>query len=279
MILRFSKMHGLGNDFMVVDLVTQQADLTKNQIKHWADRRTGIGFDQLLAVLPPSKPNADFRYKIFNRDGTEVEQCGNGARCFARFVRHNRLSAKTCLTLETLGGFIHTEFIDDSTVRVDMGEPIIDPDRIPIRVDRAQVVDCGYAIDVNHERVEFVAVSVGNPHAIIFVNDINTAPVTTIGPALQTSAVFPKSVNVGFLQIIDSGFARLRVFERGAGETLACGTGACAAMVAGNLRGHLGACAKISLTGGKLRLEWQGEKSPVKMTGPTTHIYEGQIRI
>lgn len=279
MILSFSKMHGLGNDFMVVDLVTQQADLTRNQIKNWADRRTGIGFDQLLAVLPPSSPEADFRYQIFNRDGTEAEQCGNGARCFARFVRDNRLSTKTCLTLETLGGFIHTEFIDDSAVRVDMGEPIIDAVQVPIRADRAQVINGGYAIDVNHERVEFTAISLGNPHAIIFVDDISTAPVTAVGPALQSSSAFPKSVNVGFLQVIDSDFARLRVFERGAGETLACGTGACAAMVAGNLRGVLGAYAKISLAGGTLTLEWQGEKSPVKMTGPTEHIFEGRLRI
>lgn len=281
MSLHFAKMHGLGNDFMVVDLVSQHAELTVERIKSWGDRRTGVGFDQLLVVRPPTDPSADFRYQIFNADGTEAQQCGNGARCFARFVKDSALSVKSCLTLETLGGMIQTEIIDESTVQVDMGEPIVDPVRVPFRPEMARIVDggVGYAMDVNGERVEFTPVSIGNPHAVIFVDDVINAPLETLGPAIQASAAFPEGVNVGFLQVVDSGFARLRVFERGVGETRACGTGACAAMVAGQLHGRLGTRAKISLTGGKARLRWQGANSTVKMSGPATHIYEGQINL
>ena len=281
MKLRFSKMHGLGNDFMVVDLITQGFDLSGNRIRQWSDRGTGVGFDQLLAVLPPTDPNADFRYRIFNADGSEAEQCGNGARCFARFVYENQLTPKRNLTLETSAGLVHTRLLDDGAhVQVNMGAPVLDPERIPFHAKFAQACAGGmrYGMRLDEADILVTPVSMGNPHAIVFVKDIVNAPVAKVGAAAQASPAFPEGVNVGFLQVVHRDFARLRVFERGVGETQACGSGACAAMVAGQLRGCLGSPATISLIGGELQLQWAGPDGAVSMSGPTAHIYEGRIR-
>lgn len=278
--LRFSKMHGLGNDFMVVDLVTQSLELNAPEIRQWSDRRTGVGFDQLLAVLPPSDPGADFRYRIFNRDGSEAEQCGNGARCFARFVRDHGLTVKRCLTLETSNGMIRTRLLEDDRVEVEMGPPGFAPAEVPFLPDLAAPVGDGLRHRLATENAEVVLapVSMGNPHAVIEVDDIVSAPVKRLGTAVQSSPAFPEGVNVGFLQVVQKDFARLRVYERGAGETRACGSGACAAMVVGRRRGLLDATATVSLRGGEVSLRWPGEGEAVTMTGPTAQIYDGQIR-
>ncbi|MYE80984.1 MAG: diaminopimelate epimerase [Gammaproteobacteria bacterium] len=273
-------MHGLGNDFMVVDLVTQSLDLRAQEIRRWSDRRTGVGFDQLLAVQPPSDPGADFRYRIFNRDGTEAEQCGNGARCFARFVRDHGLTVKRCLTLETSNGMIRTRLLKDDRVEVEMGPPGLAPAEVPFLAEFAKPEGDGlrHRLSTADAEVVLAPVSIGNPHAVIEVDDIVSAPVKRVGTAVQSSPAFPEGVNVGFLQVVQGDFARLRVYERGAGETRACGSGACAAMVAGRLRGLLDAEATVSLRGGEVSLRWPGEGEPVTMTGPTAQIYDGQIR-
>ena len=278
--LRFSKMHGLGNDFMVVDLVTQSAELKPREIRRWSDRRTGIGFDQLLAALPPSDPAADFRYRIFNRDGSEAEQCGNGARCFAQFVRDHGLTVKRCLTLETSNGMIRTRLLTGDRVEVEMGSPGLAPADVPFLPDLADPMGDGlrHRLAVGDAQVVLAPVSMGNPHAVIEVDDIVTAPVQRIGTRMQSSPAFPEGVNVGFLQVVRRDFARLRVYERGAGETRACGSGACAGMVAGRLRGVLDQEVTISLTGGEVSLRWPGEGEVVTMTGPAARIYDGQIR-
>lgn len=278
--LRFSKMHGLGNDFMVVDLVTQNLELKAQEIRRWSDRRTGVGFDQLLAVLPPSDPAADFRYRIFNRDGSEAEQCGNGARCFARFVRDHGLTVKRCLTLETNNGLIRTRLLEGDRVEVDMGRPGLAPADIPFLADRADPVgdSLRYRLATADAEVVLAPVSMGNPHAVIEVDDIVSTPVKRLGMAVQSSPAFPEGVNVGFLQVVQKDFARLRVYERGAGETRACGSGACAAMVAARLRGRLDPEATVSLRGGEVALRWPGEGEAVTMTGPAARIYDGQIR-
>ena len=278
--LRFSKMHGLGNDFMVVDLVTRSLDLRVQEIQRWSDRRTGVGFDQLLAVLPPSDPGADFRYRIFNRDGSEAEQCGNGARCFARFVRDHGLTVKRCLTLETGNGLIRTRLLEGDRVEVEMGRPGLAPADIPFLADRADPVgdSLRYRLATAEAEVVLAPVSMGNPHAVIEVDDIVSAPVKRLGTAVQSSPAFPEGVNVGFLQVVQKDFARLRVYERGAGETRACGSGACAAMVAGRLLGRLDPEATVSLRGGEASLRWPGEGEAVTMTGPAAQIYDGQIR-
>ena len=280
MKLRFSKMHGLGNDFMVVDLVTQGAELDRRSICRWGERRTGVGFDQLLAALPPTSPEADFRYRIFNADGSEAEQCGNGARCLARFARDHQLTPKRCLTLETSTGLIHTRLLDDDAVQVDMGVPCLEPARVPFCPQLGQAQEDGLSHDlcVGGQTVTVVPVSVGNPHAVVFVEHIVNAPVADLGAAIQGCGAFPEGVNVGFLQVVEPGFARLRVFERGVGETQACGSGACAAMVAGNLCGRLASQATLSLLGGELKLRWPGHGRAISMVGPATQVFEGQIR-
>jgi len=269
-------MHGLGNDFMVVDLVTQHFDLTPEHVRSWADRKTGVGFDQLLVIAPPADPSADFRYLIYNADGSQAEQCGNGARCFAKYVADHQLSVKSQLTLETTSGFIQTEMLDADNVQVDMGVPCTEPERVPFETATPAL---SYQLAMGTETVDVTPVSVGNPHAVIFVADITSAPVEEVGTAVQQSGRFPQGVNVGFLQVIDQGFGRLRVFERGVGETRACGSGACAAMVAGQLHGRLQHRAKLSLPGGKLRLWWQGPNSPVRMAGSAVLVFEGQINV
>lgn len=236
MLLRFTKMHGLGNDFMVLDLVSQHAHIQPKHAKQWGDRHTGIGFDQLLIVEAPTNPDVDFRYRIFNSDGSEVEQCGNGARCFARFVLDKRLTVKKQIRVETKAGIIELDVRADGQVRVDMGPPRLVPQQIPF-VAEAEALS--YPVDVDGQTVQLAAVSMGNPHAVLRVEDVDRAPVHELGPKLEHHPRFPQRVNVGFLQVQDRHQARLRVWERGAGETRACGTGACAAAVAAIRQGWM----------------------------------------
>ncbi|MFU8814177.1 MAG: diaminopimelate epimerase [Pseudomonadales bacterium] len=286
MSLEFAKMHGLGNDFMVVDLVSQSATVDEARIRAWSDRHTGVGFDQLLLIEPPSDPDADFRYRIFNADGGEVEQCGNGARCAARYVAHRQLSPKTTLILQTQCGPIVTRLLDAGMVEVDMGEPRTGPGAIPFDPQAdgsARPCDDGaasrYELQIAAGTWQFTPVSIGNPHAVLFVDSIANAPVATVGAALVGHAVFPEGANIGFCEVVDRGFLRLRVFERGVGETRACGTGACAAVVAAHLQGKVGDRVKVSLPGGKVRISWQGPGSTLKMTGPTALVFEGKIEL
>ena len=274
MLLKFTKMHGLGNDFMVVDLVSQRAKIFPDQVRQLADRNFGIGFDQLLIVEPPTDPDMDFKYRIFNADGSEVEQCGNGARCFARFVYDKRLTSKKTINVETSGGNIQLNLTDDGGVTVDMGEPRLLPDAIPFVADAQQEK---YELEVDGQSYTVGAVSMGNPHGVLVVDDVDTAPVERLGPLIESHERFPNRVNVGFMQIVSRDEVRLRVYERGAGETLACGTGACAAVVAGRLQGLLNEVVEVHLPGGTLKIRWSGEGQPVMMTGPAARVFEGQI--
>lgn len=276
MIVNFTKMHGLGNDFMVVDMISQHAHFRTEHIKKLADRNFGVGFDQLLLVEPPGKPDVDFRYRIFNADGSEVEQCGNGARCFAAFVKDKKLTNKEVVKVETAKGDIELIINDDGRVLVDMGEPVFEPGSIPFVAEQESPV---YSVSVLDETVELSAVSMGNPHAVLCVDDVKSAPVETLGPAIESHAHFPERVNVGFMQIEHPHFVRLRVFERGVGETLACGTGACAAVAAGIERGYLESPVEVKLPGGNLKIEWQGRGHHLMMEGPATKVFEGKIRI
>ena len=276
MRLEFTKMHGLGNDFVVIDCITQRARLETYQIKQIADRHFGVGFDQLLLVEPPSRPDVDFCYRIFNADGSEVQQCGNGARCFARFVRDRKLTRKSKLVVETASGIIELNIAPNGWVRVNMGEPRLEPAEIPFIAEQRALT---YPIEIANQMFEISAVSMGNPHAVILVDDVDTAPVREIGRPLESHARFPERVNVGFLQIIDRNNARLRVFERGSGETLACGTGTCAAVVAGIQQGLLDERVRVQLRGGELDIRWQGEGHPVWMTGPTARVFDGVLRM
>lgn len=273
--LRFTKMHGLGNDFMVIDAITQNVQLNPQQIRKWSDRHFGIGFDQLLVVEPPHLPDVDFTYRIFNADGGEVEQCGNGARCFAKFIRDKRLTTQKTVRVQTSSGIIELTVTDQNEVVVNMGVPHLDPDKIPFQADERST---HYSIDADNQQFEVGAVSMGNPHVILRVENVDTAPVSTLGPVLECHPRFPKRVNVGFMQIMNREHIRLRVFERGVGETLACGTGACGAVVSGIVRGWLNNTVKVDLPGGRLTIQWAGESSPVMMTGPATTVYEGFIR-
>ena len=276
MQLRFTKMHGLGNDFMVLDLISQHAHIQPKHVRLWGDRKTGIGFDQLLIVETPSTPDVDFRYRIFNADGSEVEQCGNGARCFARFVFDKRLTVKKQIRVETKGGIIELLLKGDGQVRVDMGAPRLQSAEIPFI---AETETLSHAVQVEGETVELAVVSMGNPHGVLRVADVDQAPVLTLGPKLECHPRFPQKANIGFLQVIDAQRARLRVWERGVGETRACGTGACAAAVAGIRQGWLKSPVSIELPGGLLNIEWDGVGQSVLMTGPATRVYEGQVRV
>lgn len=276
MLLRFTKMHGLGNDFVVLDLVTQRFVLKERHVRKLADRRFGVGCDQVLVVEPPGRPDVDFRYRIFNADGSEVEQCGNGARCFARFVRDKRLIGKDTIRVETKGGLLELVITRNRQVRVDMGAPVLDPAQIPFTAPERATT---YVLEADGQRYEIGAVSMGNPHAVLLVDDVATAPVTTLGPLLERHPRYPNRVNVGFMQVVSPREINLRVWERGAGETLACGTGACAAVVSGRLRGLLDREVQVNLPGGSLSIEWPGEGSPVMMTGPATTVFEGQIQL
>src|SRR5690554_1918100 len=274
--LSFTKMHGLGNDFMVLDATQAAIELSKEQIQLMADRHFGVGFDQLLMVEPAPTKDVDFGYRIFNADGSEVEQCGNGARCFARFVRDQRLTNKRVVRVQTAKGVIELKIGKDGMVMVNMGVPELNPPAIPFAADRQKIV---YTVEVDGQQIELSAVSMGNPHGVLVVDDVDTAPVASLGPALEKHPRFPARANIGFLQIVDRSHARLRVFERGSGETLACGSGACAAVVAGQLRGLLDARVDVELRGGRLVIEWQGESTPVMMEGPATTVFEGQLRL
>jgi diaminopimelate epimerase len=276
MKLEFTKMHGLGNDFVVIDAINQAVELSGRQIRGLADRRFGIGCDQILLVEAASTPASDFRYRIFNADGGEVEQCGNGARCFMRFVHDHGLTQKRKLRVETLSGPLHLNLEDDGQITVDMGAPHLRPDEIPFDAPAYAPL---YPIEVNQHKLEIAAVSMGNPHAVVRVNDINTAPVEELGPALEQHPRFPQRVNAGFVQIIDFENIRLRVYERGTGETLACGSGACAAVVAGRLWDQLAPRVKVNLKGGHLVVSWAGKESHVYMTGPATRVFEGKIEL
>jgi len=276
MLLRFTKMHGLGNDFMVLAQVSQHAHILPKHAKQWGDRHTGIGFDQLLIVEAPSNPDVDFRYRIFNADGSEVEQCGNGARCFARFVLDKRLTAKKRIRVETKSGIIELDVRGDGQISVDMGPPRLVPSEIPFDAP-AQALS--YPLEVAGRTVNLAAVSMGNPHAVLRGDDINSAPVHDLGPQIENHPRFPQRVNVGFLQVIDRHRAQLRVWERGAGETQACGTGACAAAVAAISQGWMDSPLLIDLPGGRLSIEWGGPGRPVVMTGPAVRVYEGQVRL
>ncbi len=274
MLLEFTKMHGLGNDFMVVDLISQRAFFDAMTIRRLADRHFGIGFDQLLIVEPPDFPNVDFKYRIFNADGSEVEQCGNGVRCFARFVYERQLTNKKRFKVQTSAGIVEPELGENGWVRVNMGYPKFLPNEIPFL---AEEPDALYDIALqNNELLTIDVVNMGNPHAVTIVPDVLTADVAKIGPQVEAHARFPQRVNAGFMQIVDEKHARLRVFERGVGETMACGTGACAAAVSGMRRGLLANNVEIELAGGKLQIEWK-EGDVVWMTGPTATVYEGRL--
>ncbi len=270
---RFVKMHGLGNDFVVLDAVTGTPDLAPERIRRIADRHFGVGCDQVLVVLPSSEPGVDFGYRIFNADGGEVQQCGNGARCFARYVRDEGLSAKETLTVRTAGGIITLAVQGDGDVVVNMGFPRWDPAVVPFVAERAERL---YTLDVGGRAVEVAVLSLGNPHAVQVVEDVERAPVAALGPLIERHARFPEGVNVGFMQILDRRTIRLRVYERGAGETLACGSGACAAVVAGREQGLLDDDVEVHLRGGRLAVRYDGA-GPIWMRGPAERVYEGRL--
>ena len=267
-------MHGLGNDFVVVDAVSRKVFFNKQQIEKLSDRNWGIGFDQLLVVEPPTQPDMDFRYRIYNADGTEVEHCGNGARCFAKFVLDKELTNKKVINVETRRGQIQLRVLPDGQVTVDMGEPSFVPADLPFIAERILPL---YPIDVDGECYHITPVSVGNPHAVHRVDVLEDGFVQRVGKAIEAHACFPKNVNVGFMQVVSRSEINLRVYERGVGETQACGTGACAAVVAGIKQGWLDPVVKACLNGGNLHIEWQGEGQPILMTGPATAVFEGQI--
>ncbi len=274
MQIQFTKMHGLGNDFVVIDGVNQHLKLTPEHIRLIANRRLGVGCDQLLLVESSDTPEADFRYRIFNADGHEVEQCGNGARCFARFVRDEGLSDKARIPVMTASGLIVLSVQDDGLVTVDMGVPRLEPVEIPFEAERAAT---SYSLDVDGETLEIAAVSLGNPHAVVHVDNVQTAPVARLGPLIEAHSRFPNHVNAGFMQVVDAEHIKLRVYERGVGETLACGTGACAAVVAGRLQGLLNETVAVDLPGGRLIISWAGDSEPVMMTGPAASVFQGTI--
>ncbi len=276
MLLKFTKMHGLGNDFMVIDGVTQNVRLSPEKIRELGDRHFGIGFDQLLLVVPPDYADIDFRYRIFNADGSEVEQCGNGARCFAHFVRDRKLTTSRRIKVQTAKGNIELRVAQDGEVTVNMGQPEREPYDIPFKADRQSIT---YMLEVEGREHEISAISMGNPHAVVLVDDCKHAPVESLGRKIQRHIRFPEHCNVGFMEIINPGEVNLRVYERGVGETLACGSGACAAVVAGRLQGLLEPTVTVNLPGGSLSITWKGDDQPVLMTGSATRVYEGYIRI
>ncbi len=280
MKIPFTKMHGLGNDFMVIDLTSGEIELSVEQIKRLSHRQFGIGFDQLLQIKSPSSPDIDFDYRIYNADGVEVEHCGNGARCFAKFVYDNGLSDKNPLTVKTVNRLLLLHTNKNGEVTVDMGSPDFEPANIPFKTDQeAQLYTLSIELAGIYKDIDFVALSMGNPHAVISVEDLANTAVKDIGEAVGNHPSFPEGVNVGFMQILNHNEINLRVYERGAGETLACGTGACAAVVAGRLREQIGDNVKVNLTGGQLMVSWQQSESPVLITGPATTVYEGTIEI
>ena len=274
MKLRFTKMQGLGNDFVVFDGVRQQIALDPEQCRRIADRHFGIGCDQILLVEKPGRADADFRYRIFNADGGEVAQCGNGARCFVRFVHDHGLTTKTAIRVETASGIIEPQLLASGLVKVNMGAPRFAPADIPFA---AEAEALAYPLKVGQHVIEIAALSMGNPHAVLRVNDLDSAPVDILGAAIESHQRFPQRVNAGFMQVLTPHDIRLRVYERGAGETLACGTGACAAAVAGIRQGWLQSPVSVHTRGGDLVIEWAGPSQPVLMTGPAATVFEGEI--
>jgi diaminopimelate epimerase len=276
MRLKFTKMHGLGNDFVVLDALAKPLALDARQLRFLADRHFGVGCDQILQVEPPRQPDTDFYYRIFNADGGEVEQCGNGARCFVRYVRDKGLTTKTAIRVGTLGGVIVPRLEADGQVTVDMGVPVFEPAQIPFEAPEQALT---YILDVDKKDIEISALSMGNPHAVQIVADVANAPVASQGPLIEAHPRFPQRVNAGYMQIVNRGHVRLRVYERGAGETLACGTGACAAVVAGIRRGLLDPRVRVTTRGGDLGISWAGAGLSVMMTGPAQTVFAGEIEI
>lgn len=274
MLLRFTKMHGLGNDFVVLESITQGLRVDERLVRMLADRHRGVGCDQVLLLEPPGDPEVDFRYRIFNRDGSEVGACGNGARCIAKFIRDKRLCAKRRVLVETLGGRLTLDLGRSSVFTVTMGIPRLEPAEIPFEAPSRAAV---YTLDAGGNTCSIGAVSMGNPHAVLLVEDVADAPAGTLGPLVERHPRFPEGANVGFMQVLGRGEVNLRVWERGVGETEACGSGACAAVVSGRLRGLLDERVRVNLRGGYLQIEWQGEGHPLLMSGPATTVFEGQI--
>ena len=274
MHFHFSKMHGLGNDFMVVDCITQNIFFSPDLIRRLADRHTGVGFDQLLVVEAPYDPETDFHYRIFNADGSEVEQCGNGACCFARFVRMKGLTNKYSINVSTKKGKMVLKIEENDQITVNMGVPEFEPSKIPFKAKQPEKT---YILRTDEHTLFCGAVSMGNPHVVTVVDDVDTADVDTIGPLLESHERFPERVNAGFMQVVTRDEVRLRVYERGAGETQACGSGACGAVAVGITQGLLSNDVKVSLPGGDLQISWQGPGKPLFMTGPATHVFDGQL--
>jgi diaminopimelate epimerase len=283
MKLKFTKMHGAGNDFVVIDAIHQHIDFSPAQWQRLADRRFGVGADQMLVVEKPQQPEVDFRYRIYNADGGEVEQCGNGARAFVRFVTDKGLTDKRAIRVETLSGVIEPRLEENGEITVDMGAPILEAQRVPFDAagldGKPEGDDVLWPLDVNGRDLWISVVSMGNPHAVQVVADADAAPVAEDGPRIERHPRFPKRVNAGFMQVLDRNAIRLRVFERGAGETLACGTGACAAVVAGIRRGLLDTPVRVETRGGELSIAWAGGNAPVLLTGPAVTVFDGEIEI
>ena len=283
MKLKFTKMHGAGNDFIVIDATRQTINLTAEQWRQLADRQFGIGADQILVVERPTQAGVDFRYRIFNSDGGEVEQCGNGARAFVKFVVEKGLTEQREIRVETMSGIITPRLEDDGRVTVNMGAPVLLPEHVPFEVQglssrRVSHIDM-WPLAVEGQIIEVATLSMGNPHAVQWVNDVDAAPVGKLGPLIEHHARFPRRVNAGFMQVVNRNHIRLRVFERGSGETLACGTGACAAVVAGILHGDLDSPVLVDTRGGQLSIGWQGTDAPVMLTGPAVSVFEGSCEI
>jgi diaminopimelate epimerase len=273
-MINFTKMQGLGNDFVVIDAINQHITLTSEQIRFMSNRHFGIGFDQLLLVEKPVSDNADFKYRIFNADGSEVGQCGNGARCFARFVRDKKLSGKDEICVDTNSGQLLLRFTEQDLITVNMGIPKHNPIEIPLLAEQELML---YKVAVNDENISFGAVSMGNPHAVIQVENVENASVDSLGNILENHTIFPERANIGFMQIINKKAIKLRVYERGAAETLACGSGACAAVVIGIEQNLLDNDVGVELPGGDLNISWSGRGEPVLMTGPACHVFDGTI--
>ena len=276
MLLKFTKMHGIGNDFVVIDAISQKVALTTAQIRQLGDRHFGVGFDQLLLVEESTRSDAQFRYRIYNADGGEVEQCGNGARCFARFVHETGMTSSRTIPVETARGLIQLMLEDDGQVTVDMGVPDFTPAALPFVAENTADY---YDLMVNGDKYAIGAVSIGNPHAVLLVEAVDKAPVTILGPAIESHTRFPNHVNAGFMEIIDRSHIRLRVYERGVGETLACGSGACAAVAVGIHNRLLDNAVEVELTGGNLAIRWSGEGASLMMTGPAETVFQGQIKL
>ncbi len=276
MYIRFTKMHGLGNDFVVIDALTQHVTMTAKLARRLADRNTGFGCDQILLIEPPSSPDIDFKYRIFNADGSEVSQCGNGARCFAKFVHDKRLTGKRVISVETDNGILQLTINDRQTYSTTLGIPNFDPEKIPFKAEQRELK---YLLELSEQTIEIAALSLGNPHAVLQVDCIEQALVKTLGPLIECHPRFPERVNAGFMEIVNRNEINLRVYERGAGETLACGSGACAAAVAGIAQDLLDSPINVNLPGGTLLIDWTGENQPVLATGPATTVYQGRIRL